>query len=163
MLLLVEPIPVITGNKAHFDARCRERGYTLDEVRPCIVSEDGDQITVDVDHPAYPREPKPGFVPPKPQPPAPAPDLTRTDAPSFLTKVKNFAVASAKHVAAGMPMASDEEIIRRHDICQACEFFRDNACQKCGCPIVRAKQYVSKLSWADSECPVGKWGKETPA
>ena len=153
---------MITGNKAHFDARCRERGYTLDEVRPCIVSEDGDQITVDETHEVYPRTPKPGFVPPKPQPPAPAPDLTRTDAPSFLTKVKNFAVASAKHVAAGMPMASDEEIIRRHDICQACEFFKDNACQKCGCPIVRAKQYVSKLSWADSECPVGKWGKETP-
>lgn len=47
------------------------RGYTLDEVRPCIVSEDGDQITVDVDHPAYPREPKPRFVPPPPAPPAP--------------------------------------------------------------------------------------------
>jgi hypothetical protein len=96
------------------------------------------------------------------KPTKPPPDLTRTDAPSFLTKVKNFAVASAKHVAAGMPMASDEEIIRRHDICTGCEFFKDNACQKCGCPVVRAKQYVSKLSWADSECPVGKWGKETP-
>jgi hypothetical protein len=140
--------------------RCYQRGYTLDEVRPCIVSENGDQITVDVDHPAYPRATKPGFVPPKPQPPAP--DLTRNDAPSFLAKVRNFAVASAKHVAAGMPMASDAEIIRRHDICMGCEFFRDNACQKCGCPVVRAKQYVSKLSWADSECPAGKWGKETP-
>jgi len=84
------------------------------------------------------------------------------DAPSFLAQVRNFAAASAKHVAAGMPMASDEEIIRRHDLCTACEFFKDNACQKCGCPVVRAKQYVSKLSWADSECPVGKWGKETP-
>jgi len=98
-----------------------------------------------------------------PKPPEPAPDLSRTDAPSFLTKVKNFAVASAKHVAAGMPMASDAEILRRHDICLACEFMKDGACQKCGCPIVRAKQYVSKLSWADSECPVGKWGKELPA
>lgn len=96
-------------------------------------------------------------------PAAPAPDLTRNDAPSFLTKVKNFAVASARHVAAGMPMASDEEIIRRHDLCMACEFMKDGACTKCGCPIVRAKQYVSKLSWADSECPVGKWGKEVPA
>jgi len=86
--------------------------------------------------------------------------LVRTDAPSFLTKIKNFAFASAKHVAAGMPMASDSEIIRRHDICTDCEFFKDNACQKCGCPVVREKQYVSKLSWADSECPVGKWGKE---
>lgn len=143
----------------HLAARCRQRGYTLDEVRACIVSEDGDTITVDETHPAYPAKPKPGFVPVKP----PSPDLTRTDAPSFLAKVRNFAVASAKHVAAGMPMASDAEILRRHDICQGCDFFKDNACQKCGCPISRAKKYVSKLSWADSECPVGKWGKETPA
>jgi hypothetical protein len=39
----------------HLKQRCRERGYTLDEVRPCIVSEDGDTITVDETHPAYPR------------------------------------------------------------------------------------------------------------
>jgi hypothetical protein len=44
----------------HLEARCRERGYTLDEVRPCIVSRDGDQITVDETHPAYPRA-KPGL------------------------------------------------------------------------------------------------------
>ena len=43
----------------HLAARCRQRGYTLDEVRACIVSEDGDQITVDDTHAAYPREPKP--------------------------------------------------------------------------------------------------------
>lgn len=54
---------MITCHRNHLLARCRQRGYTLDEVRACIVSEDGDQITVDVDHPAYPREPKPGFVP----------------------------------------------------------------------------------------------------
>jgi len=148
---------VITCHRRHLLARCRQRGYTLNEVRACIVSQDGDQITVDETHPAYPAKPKPGFTPPG------APDLSRADAPSFLTKVKNFAVASAKHVAAGAPMASDDEIIRRHDICMACEFFKDNACQKCGCPVVRAKKYVSKLSWADSECPVGKWGKEVPA
>jgi hypothetical protein len=39
----------------HLEARCRQRGYTLDEVRPCIVAEDGDYITVDETHPAYPR------------------------------------------------------------------------------------------------------------
>ena len=44
----------------HLEARCRQRGYTLDEVRPCIVSQDGDQITVDETHPAYPRA-KPGL------------------------------------------------------------------------------------------------------
>jgi hypothetical protein len=46
----------------------------LDEVRDCIVSVNGDTITVDVDHPAYPRVPKPGFVKPQaramPQPQA---------------------------------------------------------------------------------------------
>lgn len=135
----------------HLEARCLQRGYTLDEVRPCVVSQDGESITVDELHPAYPRQQK--------QPP----DLTRADAPSFLQKVKNFASAAARHVAAGAPMASDEEIIRRHDICLACEFLRDGACTKCGCPINRARKYVSKLSWADSECPVGKWGKAPPA
>ena len=44
----------------HLEARCRERGYTLDEVRPCIVSQDGDRLVVDETHPAYPRA-KPGL------------------------------------------------------------------------------------------------------
>jgi hypothetical protein len=142
----------------HLEERCRERGYTLGEVRGCIVKQEGSVITVDETHPDYPREPKPGFSPQNPITIESQPDLSRTDAPSFLTKVKNFAVAATQHVAAGAPMASDEEIIRRHDICTACEFLKDNACTKCGCPVVRAKQYVSKLSWADSACPVGKWG-----
>jgi len=51
---------MITGGRDSFDARCRERGYTLDKVRPCIVSEDGDTITVDETHPAYPRA-RPGL------------------------------------------------------------------------------------------------------
>jgi hypothetical protein len=51
---------MITGRRSSFEARCRERGYTLDEVRGCIVSEDGDTITVDETHPAYPR-PRPGL------------------------------------------------------------------------------------------------------
>ena len=44
----------------HLEARCRERGYTLEQVRACIVSQDGDTITVDETHPAYPRA-KPGL------------------------------------------------------------------------------------------------------
>jgi hypothetical protein len=49
-------------NRLHLEARCRERGYTLDEVMPCVVAQDGDEWTIDVDHPAYPRHPKPGFA-----------------------------------------------------------------------------------------------------
>ena len=39
----------------HLEARCRERGYTLDQVRPCIVWQDGDRLVVDELHDAYPR------------------------------------------------------------------------------------------------------------
>lgn len=135
-------------HRKFLEARCRERGYTLDEVMPCVVAQDGEEWTIDVDHPAYPLEPKP------PMPPR--------DAPGFLEKVKNFASAAAQHVAAGMPMASDEEIIRRHDICLGCEHLQNDACNLCGCPVSRAAGYISKLSWADQECPIGKWGKAAP-
>jgi len=60
---------MIACHCSHLAARCRQRGYTMDEVRACIVSKDGDQITVDETHAAYPRVPKPQ---PAPQPPAPA-------------------------------------------------------------------------------------------
>jgi hypothetical protein len=49
---------MITCPKAYLEARCRERGYTLDEVVGCIVSEDGLSVTVDIEHPSYPRFPK---------------------------------------------------------------------------------------------------------
>jgi hypothetical protein len=57
-----------TCRSVFLEARCRERGYTLDEVMPCVVAQDGDEWTIDVGHPAYPRQPKPGFVPPQPRP-----------------------------------------------------------------------------------------------
>jgi hypothetical protein len=61
-----------TCHRSHLDARCRERGYTLSEVMPCVVAQDGDEWTIDVEHPAYPRHPKPGFIPPQPEPPSPS-------------------------------------------------------------------------------------------
>jgi hypothetical protein len=64
---------VIKCHLSFLDQKCRERGYTLDEVMPCVVAQDGDQWTIDVDHPAYPRHPKQGFVPPQPDSPSPLP------------------------------------------------------------------------------------------
>ena len=64
---------MITCHRSHLEARCRERGYTLDEVMPCVVSQDGDEWTIDIDHPAYPRHPKPGFNPQQTQLPQPPP------------------------------------------------------------------------------------------
>lgn len=52
---------MITCTISNLLARCKERGYTLEEVKPCIVSEDGDSITVDETHEAYPHaRPGPG-------------------------------------------------------------------------------------------------------
>lgn len=59
-MVLTESLTLITCHRSFLEARCLERGYTLDEVMPCIVSEDGDTITVDETHPAYPRQ-KPGL------------------------------------------------------------------------------------------------------
>lgn len=47
---------MITGKRSEFMQRLAERGYTLDEVRGCVVSEDRDEITVDETHADYPRE-----------------------------------------------------------------------------------------------------------
>jgi hypothetical protein len=70
---------MIKCRRQHLSARCQERGYLLDEVRPCVVSEDGDQITVDETHPAYPRHPRPGFEKPEPtvQPHGPGTELSK--------------------------------------------------------------------------------------
>lgn len=54
---------MISCNRLHLEATCRSRGYSLEDVMPCVVSADGDVWTIDVDHPAYPRSVRPGFVP----------------------------------------------------------------------------------------------------
>jgi hypothetical protein len=129
---------MISCQLKHLAARCRERGFTLDEVRACIVSEDGDRITVDETHPAYPAKPRPGV--------------------SLAARARNFATSAAKHLAAGMPRATQEQVAGRFSICQGCEHFDGKACRKCGCTVVREKKFLSKLSWANESCPVGKWG-----
>jgi hypothetical protein len=60
-----------TCSRKFLEARCRERGYTIEEVMPCVIAQDGDQWTIDVDHAAYPQEPKLGFEPPPPPEPQP--------------------------------------------------------------------------------------------
>lgn len=132
---------MITGRRGNFLSRCRERGYTLEEVRACIMAEDADTITVDETSPAYPRAPKPGL--------------------SIVQRASNFTRSAVRHVVAGLPRASDAEIERRWSICQACEHLADGKCRKCGCPIIRERQFLSKLAWATESCPAGKWGPAT--
>jgi hypothetical protein len=51
----MQPAPVIKTNRSNLEARCVERGYTLDEVMPCVVAQDGDEWTVDTESEFYPR------------------------------------------------------------------------------------------------------------
>lgn len=77
---------------------------------------------------------------------------------SLLDKVANFAKAAISHASTGFPQCSRDEILQRHEICTACEHYQNESCAKCGCPITRDRQFLSKLAWADQSCPVGKWG-----
>jgi len=46
--------------------RCVQRGYSWDEIAPCLTHDlGGGWYEVDVDHPAYPRTQRPGTTPPK--------------------------------------------------------------------------------------------------
>lgn len=51
---------MIVCQRHHLEQRAAERGYTWEQVAPCIANEDGDTITVDETHPAYPKQ-KPGL------------------------------------------------------------------------------------------------------
>ena len=84
----------------------------------------------------------------------------QSDDKTFSEKLKNFAKATIDHISTGMKLCSEEKIIERHNICRSCEFFKEDTCSKCGCLLIRNKRYISKLAWADQECPVGKWKKE---
>lgn len=91
--------------------------------------------------------------------------------PSLLTRAKNFAVATVKHVANGSPQASAETIQKRLEICKACPLFKSENEEKtigicthehCGCNIRQEQIFLNKLAWADQKCPIDSWGPELP-
>lgn len=75
----------------------------------------------------------------------------------FIQKIKNFTLATIKHIANGAPMCDEQTIEKRYNICLKCEHFNKNACSLCGCPLKRHKAYISKLAWSDQKCPIDKW------
>ena len=85
--------------------------------------------------------------------------------PGAIKKVKNFTESLVGHITTGMKHCSDEEKLRRFEICKSnqCGLFRaqDNggicAHDDCGCYIRNNGKFMDKLSWADSKCPVGLW------
>lgn len=46
---------MITCHQKHLVARCKERGYSLADVMPCVVKQTGDLWVIDETHPSYPH------------------------------------------------------------------------------------------------------------
>lgn len=50
---------MITGRRTSFENRCIQRGYDIQAAWACVIEDNGDLITVDETHPAYPRSQTP--------------------------------------------------------------------------------------------------------
>ncbi len=55
-------------------------------------------------------------------------------------------------------LCSDDEIKDRLAICNQCEYYENDACNLCGCVIVREKNYKNKLAMRNASCPDNRWG-----
>ena len=47
---------MIICRRAFFESTCKQRGYALADVMPCVVEQDGDRWLIDTEHPAYPHK-----------------------------------------------------------------------------------------------------------
>jgi len=83
--------------------------------------------------------------------PTPQPDL-----PPILIRGLNFAASMARWTLSGFAMATEETISKRVKICQACPWYRNERCGKCGCCIENGI-IVNKTSLATETCPEGYW------
>ena len=73
--------------------------------------------------------------------------------PGITTMAKEFAKETAKHIKAGAPKRSDEEVNRIKAICEACDELNPQSkrCYLCGCKMDR------KIPWATAHCRIEKW------
>jgi hypothetical protein len=122
---------MITCHRLHLEARCRERGYTLDEVMSCVVSQDGDEWTIDVEHPAYPR------VSRLPEPPPPPTHGPGTELSKLL---KSFGISptptcACRAKAAEMDAWGCDEASRPERIDEVVAVMRDEAAAR-GLPFL---------------------------
>ena len=75
----------IKCNKIYLEQRCQQRGYKIEDVMPCVISQEGDIWTIDTDHPSYPKINK-NFI----KPPPPPPEITEgpgTELKKLLSKI----------------------------------------------------------------------------
>ena len=103
---------------------------------PCVVSQNGDEWTIDVDHPAYPRHPRPGFVPPKVEP-TPAPHGPGTELSKLLKRfgIEPTPTCACRAKAAEMDAWGCDECSKPGRIEEVVAVMRDEAAAR-GLPFV---------------------------
>ena len=79
-------------------------------------------------------------------------DKPRT--PGLVARAARFTAATARFVAAGAPVRSQQGRETALALCRECEHFQQGQCELCGC-FVRLK-----IAYATEACPLGKWGPE---
>lgn len=73
--------------------------------------------------------------------------------------IQEFYKQSNKHAQNPEELAaSEEQINERMNICNSCEYYKDDACMLCGCRVVRDSVYQNKLADKNASCPDGRWG-----
>lgn len=77
--------------------------------------------------------------------------------PPVLQKAKTFARAILKHFTNKAKTRTKEEIQQLYAICKSCDWFSNDTCLKCGCPVTNGSRYRNKLKWDSEHCPIGKW------
>lgn len=90
----------------------------------------------------------------------------KTVPPAMPRRALNFTIAAIKHIYNRMPTCTQSQIDDRVAICKVCEYYKPDvvnpdigicAHPECGCCVDANKWLVSKLAWADQECPIKKW------
>ena len=82
--------------------------------------------------------------------PVPA-DAQLHQLPSKLCRARSFIGSMAAFAKDGFRLVDDAEYQRRLEICEACDFFREYRCMKCGC------QLRAKARGRAFRCPLGEW------
>ena len=82
----------------------------------------------------------------------------RKEMPSMFQQAKNFAKATARHVANMGRNTPNMVRESRLEICNKCDKNNNGRCSECGCFV------DVKTSWASEACPLGHWleYKDTP-
>ncbi len=69
--------------------------------------------------------------------------------------------------ANGQPVRSDEKVAELYNICSSCEEYiplplatDKGQCKICTCLLSKTAEYMNKLKWATTKCPLNKWAEE---